>query len=197
VNPEHEVSIHPLRGDPEEVAELQRVLEEAPTYAQRVTGSPPGSAAAQSLLTALPDGVPSENKLVFGIHLGQEMVGCADLILGYPDGHTAFLGLLLVSERHQRRGVGRQAYHLLERFVSRRGDYHRIRLGVVRTNAEVIPFWTGLGFEPTGETRHYRFGNVVSEIVLLEKRLAASPPRGTSTPSRSTPAESRQQDRHG
>jgi GNAT superfamily N-acetyltransferase len=165
------VTIRLLVGERSEMAELQRVIEDAPTYAQLVTGVPPGAADAQSTYTILPEGKTYEDKFVFGIYCGDEMVGCADLIRGYPDAVTAYLGLLLVSEKHQRQGIGRRAFQLLEECVRGWRTYDRIRVAVVRTNDGVISFWRRLGFEPTGEIKPYRYGSVVSESILFEKCL--------------------------
>jgi hypothetical protein len=73
-----------LKGERSEMEELQRVLEEAPTYAQLVTGVPPGPADAQSTYTILPKGKSYEDKFVFAIYHGGKMVGCADFVRGYP-----------------------------------------------------------------------------------------------------------------
>ena len=168
------IAIRRLQGESGELRELQRILEEAPDYARRVTGLPPGSADAQSVFTALPEGKTHADKFVFAIDRDQEMVGCADLIRGYPNPATAMLGLLLLSERHQRRGTGRHAYRLLEAFIRGWKSCERVRIGVVRTNEQVTPFWTQLGFTPTGEVRPYRDGAVASEVVVFEKRLFPS-----------------------
>jgi GNAT superfamily N-acetyltransferase len=152
------------------MADLQRVLEGAPQYAELVTGAPPGPADAQSTYSGLPEGKSYEDKFVFGICCGADMVGCADLIRGYPDRHTAWLGLLLVAKAFERRGFGSAAYRELEAVV-RSWGCKRIRLSVVRANAQALPFWRKLGFAPTGETKPYRYGAVVSEHILLEKRL--------------------------
>jgi len=165
------VIVRLLEGAYSEMAELQRVIEEAPTYAQLVTGVPPGPADAQSTYTILPEGKSYEDKFVFGIYRGTEMVGCADVMRGYPDAATAYLGLLLVSERHQRQGIGRRAFEWLEEFVRGWGTCDRIRVAVVRTNEGVMPFWRRLGFEPTGEVNAYRYGSVLSESVIFEKHL--------------------------
>jgi GNAT superfamily N-acetyltransferase len=151
--------------------ELRRVLEEAPTYAQRLTGLPPGKVDAQSTYSALPEGKSYADKFVFGIFRGPEMVGCADLIRGYPRPATAMLGLLLISERHQHQGIGRLGYGLLEHVVQDWAVCDRVRIGVVRTNEEVIPFWIRLGFAATGEWRPYRYASVSSEVVVFEKSL--------------------------
>ena len=151
--------------------ELQRVFEDAPTYAHRITRALPGPADAQSTYTALPEGKCYDDKFVFGIYLAGEMVGCADLIRGYPDPATALLGLLVISERHQRQGIGRRAYALIEQVIRNWRSCDRARIGVVRTNEAVLGFWTHLGFKPTGEIKPYRNASVVSETVVLEKQL--------------------------
>jgi GNAT superfamily N-acetyltransferase len=168
----NQVTIRLLEGERSEMEDLQRVIEEAPTYAQLVTGVPPGPADAQSTYTILPEGKSYDDKFVFGIYHGGKMVGCADLVRGHPTPRTAYLGLLLISEKHQRRGIGRVAFRLLEDFVRSWGTCDRIRLAVVRTNAQVVPFWEALGFDATGEIKPYRYGSVASESVLFEKRLA-------------------------
>ncbi len=70
------VSIGQLKGDSSEMAELQRVLEEAPKFANRVTGCPPHPADAQSTYSALPDGKTYNDKWVYGIFCDDKMVGC-------------------------------------------------------------------------------------------------------------------------
>ena len=165
------VTLRVLVGEPRELVDLQRVIEAAPGYAELVTGVPPGFADAQSTYTALPEGKTYDDKFVYGIYLDDEMVGCVDLIRGYSDEVTAFLGLLLIGEPFQRRGVGSAAFRAVERVVSNWGSCHRIRLSVLRAHDHAIPFWTSLGFAATGETKPYAYGTVVSEHVLYEKWL--------------------------
>ena len=62
-----DLTLRALAGETEEMRELQRVLGEAPTYAQRITGLPPGKADAQSTYSALPEGKSYDDKFVFGI----------------------------------------------------------------------------------------------------------------------------------
>ena len=166
-----ELRLSELSGHPSEMADLQRVLDQAPAYAERVTGAPPGRADAQSMFTILPDGKTYEDKYVFGIYLGSQMVGCADLIKAYPRPDTVLLGLLLIAEPFQGQGIGSAAYRAIEDVIRGWNTCAQIRLGVVRTNAEVLPFWTQLGFIETGESKPYRYGPIVSETIILVKSL--------------------------
>jgi len=169
------VTLRLLRGDTQEMAELQRVLEAAPTYAERITGAPPGKADAQSLYSVLPPNKGYEDKFVLGVLVDRTMIGCVDLIRGYPDEHTALLGLLLLAEPYQRMGFGTAAYRAVEDYVRHWGPHwERLRIGVVRTSEEVLPFWTKLGFVRTGEVKPYRYGNVTSETLVLSKALHAA-----------------------
>jgi GNAT superfamily N-acetyltransferase len=164
------IDLRLLTGERAETAALQRVLEGAPRYAERITGAPPGPDDAQSSYTVLPEGKGYEDKFVYGIYAGGEMIGCADVIRGWPRPDTAHIGLLLIGERHQRRGHGRAAYQAIERAIAPWG-VKRVRIGVVGTNEDVLPFWRTLGFVPTGEVKPYRYGPVDSQVTILEKPL--------------------------
>lgn len=165
------VTLRLLDGEPSEMAELQCVFEHSPKFAELVTGVPPGLADAQSTYAVLPEGKTYDDKFVFGIFLGSAMVGCADMIRGYPIPTTATLGLLLIAEAFQHQGIGRAAYAQLEGRILGWSTCDRVRLGVVETNAGVVPFWRKLGFEQTGESRPYRRGSIVSDCIYFEKPL--------------------------
>jgi len=166
-----QVRIEELKGEAEEIRELQRVLELTPTYAQRVTGYPPGHADAQSTAIALPENKTYDDKFLYGIYLGEEMVGCADIIRAYPESDTALVGLFLISEAKQGQGIGKVAYQSLEATIRTWQEIKRLRLGVVRTNEIVLPFWKKMGFCLTGEVKPYQYDKLQSETLILEKYL--------------------------
>jgi GNAT superfamily N-acetyltransferase len=166
-----EVSIRLLEGERSDMAELQRVIEEAPAYAELMTGAPPGPADAQSTYSILPDGKTYEDKFVLGVYANDEMVGFVDLIRGYPNPATAWIGVMLISEDHQRKGIGARAMDLVERLVRDWGTCDRMRLAVTRANESVIGFWERLGFKATVEVKPYRYGRVESENLIYEKCL--------------------------
>lgn len=150
---------------------MQRVLENAPSYAQAVTGGPPGPAEAQSLFSALPPDVGYEDKFVWSIVRDGTTIGCADVIRGWPTSDTALIGLLLIDETHQGQGAGRLGYEAIEARVRQWPQIKVMRAAVVATNAGVLPFWHRMGFRQTGEVKPYRYDKVVSEVMILTKRL--------------------------
>ena len=163
------ITLRLLNGERAEMEDLQRVIEAAPEYAERVTGVPPGPADALSTFSILPEGKSYEDKFVFGVYVDERMVGFMDVVRGHPDPSTAYLSLLLIAEPFRRRGIGRAAYHEVESVIVGWGTCDRIRTSVLRVNEQVIPFARKMGFQPTGETRPYRYGSVVSEHMLFEK----------------------------
>lgn len=158
-----------LTGQAAEMAALQCVLEGAPGYFQTVTGGPPGGAEAQSTFTALPEGKTYEDKFVWGFYSGEAMIGCADVIRGYPVREKAVIGLLLLAESWQRRGFGRPFAALLERRIAAWPEIARLRIGVVATNAGALAFWRRLDYRETGEVKANP--EFVADVIVLEKRL--------------------------
>ena len=165
------VTLQLLQGGAEELAELQRVLEGAPSYSHIATGAPPEPGRALDLYTMLPDGKDRSDKFVFGIHVAGGMVGCVDIIRGFPDQATAFIGLLLISETAQGRGVGRAGYRAAENIVRGWDGCRHVRLGVLRNNDGAQAFWRRLGFAETGEVRPYQHGPVSTDILIMTKTL--------------------------
>ena len=159
-----------LSGAPPEMAALQRVLESAPGYFRTVCGAPPGGAEAQSTFTALPEGRTYDDKFVWGLYSGEAMIGCADVIRGYPSRERAVIGLLLLAESWQRRGLGRAFAALLERAIASWPEIERLRIGVVASNDGALAFWRKLGYRETGETTTPHSG-FVREVIVLEKPL--------------------------
>jgi diamine N-acetyltransferase len=164
------LTVRALSGEPDEMAALQRVLEAAPAYFHTVTGLPPGPAEAQSTFTALPPGKNYDDKRVWGLYSGNEMIGCADVIRGYPVRDKAVIGLLLLAEHWQRRGFGGAFALLVEQMIAAWPEIATLRTGIVEQNAGAVAFWNKLGYVETGEvkTAEAHMGN----LVVMEKPLA-------------------------
>lgn len=166
------VALRLIEDQPAERADLQRVLEAAPGYALAVSGSAFQSPrAAEDLLAACPPGIPSDRKYVWGIWSEGKLIGVIDLIRGFPRSGVAMLGLLLLREDQQKAGAGSLAFRQMEAIVKGWPEIDTLRIGVVRTNGLVLPFWQKMGFRETGELRPYENGACRSETVVLEKSL--------------------------
>ena len=159
-----------LGGQPAEMAALQCVLEAAPEYFTLVTGAPPGGAEAQITFTALPPGKTYEDKFVWCLYEGDAMIGCADVIRGYPGREKAVIGLLLLAGPWQRRGLGRAFAALLEQAIAAWPEIACLRIGVVVSHEGALEFWRKCGYRETGEIKENP--EFVREVIVLEKFLA-------------------------
>lgn len=160
-----------LTGEPPEMAALQCVLEAASAYFETVTGGPPGGAEAQSTFTALPPGKNYQDKFVWGFYEGDAMIGCADVIRGYPVREKAVIGLLLLAQPWQRRGLGRAFAVLVEQAIAAWPEIRCLRIGVVASNEGALAFWRKLGYRGTGEIKPAG-PDFVREVIVLEKPVA-------------------------
>jgi ribosomal protein S18 acetylase RimI-like enzyme len=149
---------------------LQLVLEQAAGYFAIVRGGAAYADEARRLSAELPPGRTRDDKRLFAIEADGRSVGCVELVVGYPRPDVVMLGLLLVAEADQRRGVGARALALVEE-IARVAGCPRIRLGVVRENAAALAFWRRQGFAPTGERRPHVEGRVASEVLVFAKEL--------------------------
>ncbi|WP_329483574.1 GNAT family N-acetyltransferase [Kribbella sp. NBC_01484] len=163
---------------PGDVDALQELIESDPGYTERITGYPPGPADAQSLLMMRPEGLPEEGKVVLGAFVANRLVAVVDLLRGYPNDHTAFIGLLEVHWNHQGSGLGRATYEEVQRHVETSWpEVRTIRLAIVDTNARIATgFWLRQGFTATGEERPYRYDKLESTARLYEKQLTWAHP---------------------
>ena len=152
------------------VDDLQALLEACTGYAEQVTGYPTGPSDALSTLLRRPDGLAAESKTVLGLREGDALLGCADLLAGWPDRGTATIGLLVVHPDHRRRGLGRRLHAEVAAVMARAGA-RRLRVGVVDTAASSTPFWEALGYEPEGDALPYRYDRLRSTVRHLALRL--------------------------
>jgi ribosomal protein S18 acetylase RimI-like enzyme len=168
------VTLREVVGDPDELRALQRTMESDEGFAVGVTGHPPGPADAQSTLMFVPEARSPDDKAAFGIWADDQLVGILDLPLRYPDEEIVYVGLLLVDRARQGQGIGTAACQALDREVATRWPWaRRLRLSVVRTNDQVLGFWRRMGFAETGEVRPYRYDKLESEVILMDKPVAA------------------------
>ena len=100
--------------------------------------------------TALPPGKTAEDKYFLGYFRENRLCAVLDLIAGYPDNETAFIGWFLLDGSLHRKGIGsammRELFDALKK-----ASFRSIRLGFVEGNSESEGFWRSLGFSPTGK----------------------------------------------
>ncbi|MDO5644318.1 MAG: GNAT family N-acetyltransferase [Dermabacter sp.] len=154
-------------------AAVQRIMESNHDYSRRVEGSGPVSDAAEGVLSALPPGVDPSQKMDLGLWDGDELVAFADVIVGWPAPTVAHIGLLMTDGVRRGQGLGRAMHDAVIDAVGTNPSIQTLSLSVVDTNAEVAgPFWTRLGYEPTGDAAPYASGTVESVARIWTRPIA-------------------------
>lgn len=117
-------------------------------------------------LTALPPGKNLDDKYFIGFYEGERMIAILDLITGYPDEKTAFIGWFMVDGALHGQGIGTNLVGRLYDWLRERG-FLAVRLGCIVENAEGRRFWEKQGFAYTGKqwtTEQYT-------VLVMEREL--------------------------
>ncbi len=112
-----------------------------------------------------PPGIPKDQKYYIGFFDGGKMAAVMDLIDGYPDPETAYIGFFMVNKALQGRGVGSGIVTEVFAYLKTLG-FERCRLGIDKANPQSNGFWKKNGFEVLREIE------MEDGIILLaEKQL--------------------------
>lgn len=164
------VTLRRLSGTPEDRAALLRVMCASPAFYRTVCAREADERDVDELFAVAPPGVAAADKHVLAVEERGVVVGCADLVRGWPAPEVAFIGLLVLEEGVRGRGLGRAAYAALEE-RARSWGATRLRLGVLEVNARGQAFWSRLGFEVAGEPAPWREGGVETRVFAMERAL--------------------------
>ncbi|MBO5394775.1 MAG: GNAT family N-acetyltransferase [Clostridia bacterium] len=116
--------------------------------------------AVQNMLTELPPNTKLKDKYFLGFYQNKSLVAILDIIDGYPVKGKAFIGLFMIDQALQGKGIGKNIIKQLLSFLTSK-NYASCELGVIDTNVEAQQFWTKLGFEKTGKTYTHEKYNVI------------------------------------
>lgn len=120
----------------------------------------------RSDMSALPPGRSMADKHYIGFFEEEELIAVMDLIEGYPDEQTAFIGFFMLGSKVQGYGVGTGIITEAFEYLKECG-FNRIKLGYAKGNPQSEHFWAKNGFERTGvEVQNEGYVVVVMEKVL-------------------------------
>ena len=159
-------SIYTVRRLDEKDAEAVFCLYQSnPQYFTAMDDVPTLSSAKADLIV-LPPNKAIEDKYYVGFYDEAHLVAIMDLIRGFPNEQTAFIGLFMVHAAQQGRGIGSKIIADVLSHLKSLG-FSRCRLGYVKTNLQSKSFWFKNGFLPTGvESKQEKY-----TIVLMEKEI--------------------------
>jgi GNAT superfamily N-acetyltransferase len=150
--------------------EIHRVCLEAPGYFLSVEGQLPTPESIQEWFNEeeLPLGCTTEHHFVYGIALDARMVGVAHVLAACRDPEQATIGLLLLSEQQQGKGIGRTVFELLQAQMLGWGMKSCL-IGVVASNESAVAFWKSMGFAELSEMAP--MAGMLDRTIVMEKKL--------------------------
>lgn len=117
-------------------------------------------------MTILPDGCHREQKR-FLVYCDQKRpVAILDLIEGYPDDKTCYIGLFMTATELHGRGVGSEIITALCGALNDCG-YDAVRLAYGKRHLPAVRFWTKNGFVPMREANHEEYG----ELIVAQRNM--------------------------
>jgi GNAT superfamily N-acetyltransferase len=122
------------------------------------------------LFAELPPGRSPHDKQVLAFFADSAPAGCADLVRGYPEPQTAYLGLFLFREGFQGRGLGPRALtHVAG--LAREWNCKTLRLAVIATNVRGQRFWLREGFV---EVQRRALPGYTGDAIIMQRPLSAA-----------------------
>jgi ribosomal protein S18 acetylase RimI-like enzyme len=150
---------------------IQELYERCLDYMLLVDGHPAGSNAGEEEFQDVPPGKSPDDKLLFGIFNQQnDLVGLLDVLRGYPDETTWWIGLLLLAPEVRSQGIGQK---IVEGFVeyAQANGVQAIMLGVVEENKSAYKFWSRMGFKFVRQTEPRQFGDKTQRVSVMRRVL--------------------------
>lgn len=117
-------------------------------------------------MEALPPGKEKKDKYFLGYYDNSSLIAVMDMIIGYPDAHTLYIGFFMTDIDVQGKGVGTVIIEQLCNYVREMG-FQRIELAWVKGNPQSESFWMKNKFKIIGE----RASNAVEQVIAAERLL--------------------------
>jgi GNAT superfamily N-acetyltransferase len=165
-----ELIMHELRDTAANRLAVTHVIMGSPDYHLTVDGALPNSERVDDFFTSVPAGYTLNDLSCLGFFSGDNIAGIGGVLRRWNAPNKAIIGLLLFHPDFRRRGFGAIAVAQIEALARTWPGIDRLRIGVVTTNADAMPFWEAQGFVRNGEIKpggdHF-----TGDIVILEKPL--------------------------
>ncbi len=152
---------------------VQKIYEKSPTYFLNTDHAVAGPDTARENLedkVPAPRRSPFYEKFFCLITIDGVPAGIVDLHKDHPQRGVTYVGLFLLDESYQKKGIGRLCFIEVENYINRNFSCSHLRLGVSLDN-DVEGFWTKLGFIRNGRTYEWNGATRVNQVFEMEKRL--------------------------
>ena len=113
-------------------------------------GKQPSKELIQSDMELTPPGKALSDKYYVGFFDNETLIAVMDLIDGYPDETTAYIGFFMLAKDRQGRGLGSRLIAEVCGYLKELG-FQRVRLGIDKDNPQSNHFWIKNGFTVLAE----------------------------------------------
>ena len=131
----------------------------------RYCGKQPSRELILHDLHLTPPNIPAEVKYYVGFYDGDVLVAIMDLIDGYPDSDTAFIGFFMMNRQLQGRQIGTHIIQELCLYLKETG-LKRVLLGIDKENPQSNAFWAKNRFSVIREVEQEEGTILVAEKCL-------------------------------
>ena len=131
----------------------------------RYCGKQPSRELILHDLRITPPNTSADAKYYVGLYDGEILVAILDLIDGYPDSETAFIGFFMMNLQLQGRQIGTRIIQELCLYLKETG-LKRVLLGIDKDNPQSNAFWAKNGFSVIREVEQEE-----GTILVAEKNL--------------------------
>lgn len=118
-------------------------------------------------MQALPPGIDEKDKFYVGYFDGNELVAVLDLILGYPNEITAYIGFFMMNKEYQGKGIGTQIICECAEYLKEL-RFGKIGLAIDKGNRQSEAFWMKNRFVRTGQKVPNEHSTYLSMVRILD-----------------------------
>ncbi len=145
------------------------IFKSSPEYFEKVEGCQPSIELAKKFILDRPDKtIESYYNEFLIINYEGEQIGVLELHLNHPEDKHGYIGLFLLKNSHQGRGLGKACYLVAEDYMKRALGCDKIRLGVSEFN-NVGQFWQKMGFKLNGNSFSWHGEKKNNQVLEYEK----------------------------
>ncbi len=120
-------------------------------------------------IETIPDGVHKNQKNYKLISFNDEILGVVDYLTHYPEKNTVLIGLLIIKNNRQKKGIGTKIFRYLENSFKNK-NFLKIRIGVLVDNQIGLSFWKKQNFKEI-ERKFLKFEKSEKEVIVMEKEI--------------------------
>lgn len=113
----------------------------------------------------LPPNKTMDDKYYMGFYHQGQLIAVMDLILGYPNEETAFIGFFIMNADFQGKGIGSQIIEDVCTYL--KNSFFFVRLTYVKGNEQSEHFWIKNHFRRTGVTTRTKD----YEMIVMQRAL--------------------------